>query len=105
MVKTIFSEIENYFETGNNDLGTKMIPAFIHWLRDAELLIEQIKAQVKRNPLKEVYQHKPNFTWEIIWINLAYNSTIVNWYIAMFYIISHTQKMIASNASKLLSQL
>jgi phosphoadenosine phosphosulfate reductase len=31
--------------------------------------------------LIEVYQHKTNFTWEIIWINLAYNSTITNWYV------------------------
>ncbi len=81
-LRQYFQNIENYFETGNNDLGTKMIPAFIHWLRDAELLNRTDKSPSKTGILlKEVYQHKPNFTWEIIWINLAYNSTIVNWYI------------------------
>ncbi len=77
-----FQNIENYFETGNNDLGTKMIPALTHWLRDADLLNRTDKNSSETAILlKEFYQHKTNFTWEIIWINLAYNSTITNWYV------------------------
>jgi 3'-phosphoadenosine 5'-phosphosulfate sulfotransferase (PAPS reductase)/FAD synthetase/ferredoxin len=77
-----FQNIENYFETGHNDLGTKMIPALTHWLRDAELLnrIDKKSSEIAKL-LIEVYQHKPNFIWEIIWINLAYNSIITNWYV------------------------
>lgn len=30
--------------------------------------------------LKQIYEDNPRLVWEVIWINLAYNSPIVQWY-------------------------
>lgn len=81
-ISQYFNNIDNYFEAGNNDLGTKMVPAFIHWLRDAELLNrnDKIPSEIG-NLLKNIYANKLNCVWEIIWINLSYNSNIVKWYV------------------------
>lgn len=75
-----FINPNNYFQ-GENDLGIKMVPAFINWLKDSEILSNSdrkiteigliLQNQIKRNS---------DLVWEIIWINLIYNSTIVNWY-------------------------
>jgi phosphoadenosine phosphosulfate reductase len=76
-----FLNINNYFET-EQGLGSKQIPAVINWLRDAELLNrDNKKATETALILSKLYDTKPNLVWEIIWINLAYNSTIVKWYL------------------------
>lgn len=77
-----FDNLDNYFESGNNDLGTKMVPAFVHWLRDAELLNRTDKTPSDIGSLlKRIHSFKINTVWEIVWINLSYNSSIVNWYV------------------------
>lgn len=77
-----FQNMENFFEVGNNDLGSKMVPALTHWLRDAELLNRKDKNSSEfAYVLRDIYNHKPNTAWEIIWINLTYNSIITNWYV------------------------
>ncbi len=78
---SFFTNIENYFESMHG-LGSKQVPAFINWLRDGELLNRNDKKPTEIGLLlSNLYNLSPNVVWEIIWINLAYNSTIVEWYI------------------------
>ncbi len=77
-----FNNLDNFFESGNNDLGVKMVPTFTNWLRDAELLNRKDKIPSDTAKLlNDIFLKKTSFIWEIIWINLSYNSGIVNWFV------------------------
>lgn len=80
--------LANYFDGGNEwfgaypGLGVRMIPAAINWLREAELIDPREKIPAPQfSILREKYREKPLFIWQIIWINLAFNSSIVNEYV------------------------
>ncbi len=75
-----FIDPEIYFQS-ENGLGIKMVPAFLNWLKDSEI----IKNSDKRISdigliLQNQYKTNPVLAWEVIWINLIYNSTILKWY-------------------------
>lgn len=77
--------VDVFFDKGNTwfgsypNLGTKMIPAAINWLRDAELIDEKEKKISKKFDLvKSLYDRNKLAAWQIIWVGLAYNSAIVN---------------------------
>jgi phosphoadenosine phosphosulfate reductase len=79
-VSDFFSNSDIYFD-GNNGLGTKMIPACINWFRDAEILeIKEKKISKLGIALSKAYNNNSIVVWEIIWINLTYNSKIVEFY-------------------------
>lgn len=58
------------------------IPSLKAWLRDAEIIDENNNATELAKLLsnQEIMVNYPNLIWEIVWINLSYNSFIVNWY-------------------------
>lgn len=77
--------VDVFFDKGNNwfgsypNLGTKMIPAAINWLREAELIDDkEKKISDKFDIVKELYDRNKLAAWQIIWVGLAYNSAIVN---------------------------
>lgn len=77
--------VDVFFDKGNSwfgtypNLGTKMIPAAINWLREAELIDDkEKKISVKFNVIKELYNRDKLAAWQIIWVGLAFNSAIVN---------------------------
>ncbi|NLE36133.1 MAG: phosphoadenosine phosphosulfate reductase family protein [Bacteroidales bacterium] len=75
-----FMNPDNYFH-GENDLGIKMVPAFLNWLKDSEILNNSDKRISEIGMmLQKQYKNRNDLAWEIIWINLVYNSTIVKWY-------------------------
>jgi phosphoadenosine phosphosulfate reductase len=75
-----FMNPDSYFH-GENDLGIKMVPAFLNWLKDSEILNNSDKRISEIGMmLQKQYKGNNDFVWEIIWINLVYNSTIVKWY-------------------------
>lgn len=75
-----FINPDNYFH-GENDLGIKMVPAFLNWLKDSEILNNSDKRISDIGMmLQKQYKNSNDLAWEIIWINLIYNSTIVKWY-------------------------
>lgn len=75
-----FMNPENYLQ-GENDLGIKMVPAFVNWLKDSEILNNSDKRISNIGMmLQKLYKNSNDLAWEIIWINLIYNSTIVKWY-------------------------
>lgn len=78
--------LEEFFDFGdgwldNNSLGPKQIPAVTNWLSDAGLIDKKTKKTTKLGEdLKIIYEDDPYFVWGIIWINLYYNSKVINWY-------------------------
>lgn len=63
-------------------LGPKMIPAAINWFRDARIVdIKEKKLSVFGNTLREIYYKNRYISWQILWINLAFGSAIVNCYL------------------------
>lgn len=77
-----FSNTEGFFESNHGLNPTKQIPPFICWLREAEILNRDDKRiSIAGKILANNYFSKDNVVWEIIWINLSYNSTIAKWYV------------------------
>ncbi len=81
-VSDYLTELNNYW-TSNHGLNENyQIPSLKAWLRDAEIIDEKNNVtelgMLLANP--DVMANYPNLVWEIVWINLSYNSFIVNWY-------------------------
>lgn len=65
----------------NNILGPKQIKAMINWLVDAQLIDSKTKSFTNIGSfIKQINRNEPLFVWSIIWNNLYYNSTVINWY-------------------------
>ena len=78
---SFFNQMDNWFD-GNGGLGPKQIPAMLNWLREAELVDgKEKKVTELAKLLQPLYYTNPLIVWQIIWINLSFNSAIVNWYI------------------------
>jgi len=81
-LKSFLDNSKNWFEI-DNQLGTKQVPAMVNWLRDAELLKEK-----EKHPTELCYfiinkTIDLNKIWEIIIVNLYYNSRIFSWLLNM----------------------
>lgn len=77
-----FFDLMNEWFEGYGSLGSKQIPAMLNWLREAELVdLKDKKVTRMAEVLKPIYITNPLLVWEIIWINLSFNSAIVNWYV------------------------
>lgn len=76
-----FNSIEDFFST-NHGLNVKnQIPSFTNWLIDSQIMeISSKKITETGSILKDIYKENQRLAWEIIWINLANNSEICNWY-------------------------
>ena len=75
-----FSDTIGYWD--NNGLGTKQVPAMRNWLKDAEIIDSKNNITELGKLLSEIYQDRQQLVWEIIWINLTYNSFIAQWFAA-----------------------
>jgi len=64
----------------DNALGPAQVDGFKAWLRDAEIIDNKNNVTDFGSILQEVYQNDADLTWELILINLSYNSFIVNWF-------------------------
>lgn len=79
-VSEFFSNSENYFR-GENQLGTKMVPACINWFREAGILDSKDKVISELGKLlQSKYSTKLQEVWEIMWINLAEDSQAIEFY-------------------------
>lgn len=65
----------------NNSLGKKQVPSFKNWLKDSEIIDVKGKLTPLGEKLAQIYQNSPDIVWEIIWINLSYNSPLIKWFI------------------------
>lgn len=80
--------LSNFFAEGEEwfgkypGLGSKMIPAAINWLREAELINRrEKKISDKYDLMKKLYYTNPLIVWQVIWVGLSFNSAIVNAYV------------------------
>lgn len=79
-VNSYFQGYENFFQ-GGNQLGTKMIPACINWFRECGILDLKDKVITQFGlSCVPLYVENPQLVWELLWINLSYNSQIVYFY-------------------------
>lgn len=83
--------LEHFFELGNdcwssNEYGNRQYDALKVYLKESEIIV--INPSSKKNgqitelgeKLRKIGPFHP-FTWAVIWTNLAYNSTLVKWYL------------------------
>lgn len=67
----------------NNNLGPIQAYAVIVWLKDANIIeIKEKRLTRLGNVLKTIFFKNENLSWEIIWINLSHNSSLIKWYIS-----------------------
>ena len=80
-LKSFIENSENWFKIDNH-LGTKQVPAMINWLKDAELLgCNNKQTTFLCKLLIDKFSNNFDIIWEIIWINLYYNSKIFQWFL------------------------
>lgn len=75
-----FSSPYDFWDSEHGLNKTYQIPSLRNWLKDAEIIDEKFQLTELGKLLYIIYQDNPILVWEIIWINLSYNSFIVNWY-------------------------
>ena len=74
-----FSSYDTYFEDNSHGLNPKeQLPHFVKWLAQAGILNDTKNKQITKlgKKLAEIYIDLPDVLWQIIWINLAYQSPI-----------------------------
>lgn len=76
------SEFSSYPDDfwGNNSLGTAQEDGFKAWLKDAEITDSKNVLTPLGQLLMQNYADFSDEVWEVIAINLSYNSFIVNWF-------------------------
>jgi len=78
---SFFDQMDDWFD-GYANLGPRQIPAMLNWLREAELVdAKEKKITELTKLLKPLYDSHPLIVWQIIWINLSFNSAVANWYV------------------------
>ncbi len=71
----------NWFS--DNILGPKQVEAMLSWLRDAELIDSKRKTVTPfYEHLKGIFEKDELLAFELVWINLFYNSAPVFWYLS-----------------------
>ncbi len=69
------------FWSSNHGLNVNyQIPSLKSWLKDAEIIDSKNNITALGNLLADNRVDYPELVWEIIWINLSYNSFIINWF-------------------------
>lgn len=81
-VDAFFSSPEDFWESDNGLNKTYQIPSLRNWLIDAEIINNHLQLTQLGGLLNKIYSFNPSLVWEVIWINLSYNSFIVNWFIS-----------------------
>ena len=74
---------EGYFESLDHGLNIKeQLPSFVKWIIHAGILKDAKKRELTELGLllADIYKDNPLLVWEIIWINLTYDSPIAKWY-------------------------
>lgn len=78
---SFLTNLDNWF--ANNSLGPKQVGSMEMWLKDAELLERKGKKPTKLSETLQLISLKNELLmWEIIWINLYYNSNLIKWYVS-----------------------
>lgn len=82
-VDIFFTDPESFFAENLAGLNEKeQMPSFAKWLHQAEIITDTKTKKLTElgKTLSEIYFYNPDLVWQIIWINLSYNSPIASWY-------------------------
>ena len=79
-VDQYLSDSDNFWK--DNFLGTKQIPSFKAWLKDAEIIDEKGMITPFGALCAEINRDSQTLLWEVIYINLSYNSPMMRWYVS-----------------------
>lgn len=77
---TYLSSPEDFWDSDHGLNKTYQIPSLRNWLIDAEIIDSKYQLTKLGTLLHAIYSDNPSLVWEIVWINLAYNSVIVDWF-------------------------
>lgn len=77
--------VADYFDNpdefwATNTLPRPMLDSFKAWMRDAEVFDMKNKLTSFGIAAKDIFKYDPRTVWEMILVNLAYNSFIVRWF-------------------------
>ena len=64
----------------NNVLGPAQVDGFKAWLKDAEIIDNKNALTDFGQLLQKIHIDVPDVMWELIFVNLCYNSYIINWF-------------------------
>lgn len=73
-------DLDDYWTSNHGLNETYQIPALKCWLKDAEIIDDKNNVTELGKTLASIREDNPDLVWEIVWINLCYNSFIVNWF-------------------------
>ena len=82
-VDIFFTDPESFFAENLAGLNEKeQMPSFAKWLHQAEIITDTKTKKLTElgKTLSDIYFYNPDLVWQIIWINLSYNSPIASWY-------------------------
>ncbi len=74
---------EDYFKDNSHGLHIKeQLPSFVKWLVQSQVLVDAKSKQLTEfgQMLCNIYTDMPDLVWQLIWINLSYNSPIAQWF-------------------------
>lgn len=76
-------DMENEWFEEFPGLGNKMIPAAINWFRDAGIVdLKEKKLSSFGHLFCEIFRKNEFLAWQIMWVNLSYDSPIVKCYVS-----------------------
>lgn len=76
------ADADNFWS--DNLLGVKQVPSFKAWLKDAEIIDDKGKLTPFGNLCVEINRDSQTLLWELIYINLSYNSPMMKWFVSTF---------------------
>lgn len=79
-VSLYFADIENFWDSNHGLNPQYQIPSLRNWLKDAEIINDKYQLTQLGRLLSQIYPDNSILVWEIIWINLTYNSFISKWF-------------------------
>ena len=65
-----------------NTLGSKQVPSFKAWLKDAEIIDNNANITEFGKICAKINENSSTLLWELIFINLSYNSPLIKWFIS-----------------------
>ena len=79
-ISQYFADPDNFWNSNHGLNPQYQIPSLRNWLKDAEIIDEKRQLTKLGSLLSDIYQDNSSLVWEIIWINLIYNSFIAKWF-------------------------